>query len=376
MIISKKIGNKLKQLQNEYSYSQQQIGNIIGVTRQTMAKYLNGEQILDSDKLYILSKHFNKPLEYFLSDDFQNDNVGFMFRADNPASNFNKELRDYLTKKFNNYYDVIKLSNQKIKEYLPPEYRINITGKQLSAEDKDIIEEIAYKQRKYFSIDNAINVDVFRLLERNNINIISEPLDSLSLDALSAFSNTKGAFIFINDQKNLPEERKIFSLIHELGHLIMHREDYSLDMENLEYSNDRIRDIREKAADFFASCFLIPKNILKKNYLHFIKGYITIDSIIELKEEFGVSAKSLIYTIYMYSLIDSNTMGKLFSILKDKGFENTEPYPKPYIKKNEKYYNLIKSLVIEDKLSVNKVAELLNINILEARNRVKEWKNI
>lgn len=225
MNIAEIIGKKLREVQKEYNYNQEKMGEIVGVTRQTMAKYLSGEQILDSDKLYKIANHFNKPVDYFLKLETNDKTFSFMFRADDPANNFNEDLRNYIAKRFNTYHELIELSDSKVKEYLPEEYKLDLNGTQLSEEDKIVIAKIAEKQRKNMGIDDAIDVNVFRLFENNNIHIIAEKVDNMRLDALSAYSKDKGAFIFINDRHDIPEERKIFSLVHELGHLIMHRDE-------------------------------------------------------------------------------------------------------------------------------------------------------
>jgi len=269
------------------------------------------------------------------------------------------------------YHEIIELSDDPVKDYLPEEYKLKIEEKKLNEKEKAAIEKIAEKQRRYMGVDDALNINVFTLFEENNINVIAQKINDSSIDAVSAYSEDKGAYIFINDSKDIPEERKIFSAVHELGHLILHRDQYSKDINELKYANTRIKDIREKAADHFAMAFLVPAKVLK-NYDYYFNDYIDLDLIIEKKKEFGVSAKSLIMTLNKYGYIDGKILGALFKKLKESGFDKKEPEPRDYIRKNEKLFALVRKLVIKEEITINKAAEVLNFPVLEMRKLAKK----
>jgi Zn-dependent peptidase ImmA (M78 family)/DNA-binding XRE family transcriptional regulator len=374
MKVAEVIAENLKELQEEFNLNQSEMGKIIGVTRQTFAKYLAGERVMDSGKLYKLARYFNKDIDFFLSKKSKKENVSFMFRADDPENNFNEKLKDEIAKQFKLYHEIIELSDDPVKDYLPEEYKLKIEGMKLNEKEKTAIEKIAEKQRRYMGIDDALNINVFTLFEENNINVIAKEINDYNLDAVSAFSEDKGAYIFINDSKDIPEERKIFSAVHELGHLIFHRDQYSKDISELKYTNSQLKDIREKAADHFAMAFLIPAKVLR-NYDYYFDGYIDIDLIIEKKKEFGVSAKSLIMTLNKYGYIDDRILGALFKKLREAGYDKKEPEARDYIIKNEKLFALVRKLVIKEDITINKAAEVLNIPILEMRKLAKKWKN-
>jgi len=374
MKVAEVIAKNLKELQEEFSLNQTEMGEIIGVTRQTFARYLDGERVMDIGKLYKLARYFDKDIDFFLSEKSKKEKVSFMFRADDPENNFNEKLKVEIAKKFNLYHEIIELSDDPVKDYLPEEYKLKIEGKKLNEKEKAAIEKIAEKQRRYMGVDDALNINVFTLFEENNINVIAQEINDSSIDAVSAYSEDKGAYIFINDSEDIPEERKIFTAVHELGHLILHRDQYSKDISELKYTNNRIKDVREKAADHFAMAFLVPAKVLK-NYDYYFNDYIDLDLIIEKKKEFGVSAKSLIMTLNKYGYIDGKILGALFKKLKEAGFEKKEPEPRDYIRKNEKLFALVRKLVIKEEITINKAAEVLNIPVLEMRKLAKKWKN-
>lgn len=374
MKVAEVIAKNLKELQDEFNLNQTEMGEIIGVTRQTFAKYLDGDRVMDSGKLYKLARYFDKEVDFFLSEKSKREKVSFMFRADDPENNFDDKLKNKIAEKFKLYHEIIELSDDPVKDYLPEEYKLEIKGDKLRKKEKAAIEKIAEKQRRYMGVDDALNINVFTLFEENNINVIAQEIKNANLDAVSAYSEDKGAYIFINDSRDIPEERKIFSAVHELGHLILHRDQYSKDISDFKYANTRIKDIREKAADHFAMAFLVPANVLK-NYDYYFDGYIDLDLIIEKKKDFGVSAKSLIMTLNKYGYIDGRILGALFKKLKEAGYDKKEPEPRDYIRKNEKLFALVRKLVIKEEITINKAAEVLNIPVLEMRKLAKKWKN-
>ncbi|TDP80909.1 Zn-dependent peptidase ImmA (M78 family) [Halanaerobium saccharolyticum] len=374
MKVAEVIAKNLKELQDEFNLNQTEMGEIIGVTRQTFAKYLDGDRVMDSGKLYKLARYFDKEVDFFLSEKSKREKVSFMFRADDPENNFDDKLKNKIAEKFKLYHEIIELSDDPVKDYLPEEYKLEIKGDKLRKKEKAAIEKIAEKQRRYMGVDDALNINVFTLFEENNINIIAQEIKNANLDAVSAYSEDKGAYIFINDSRDIPEERKIFSAVHELGHLILHRDQYSKDISDFKYANTRIKDIREKAADHFAMAFLVPAKVLK-NYNYYFDDYIDLDLIIEKKKEFGVSVKSLIMTLNKYGYIDAKILGALFKKLKEAGYDKKEPEPRDYIRKNEKLFALVRKLVIKEEITINKAAEVLNIPVLEMRKLAKKWKN-
>ncbi|MDA3925143.1 MAG: ImmA/IrrE family metallo-endopeptidase, partial [Kiritimatiellae bacterium] len=74
-----------------------------------------------------------------------------------------------------------------------------------------------------------------------------------NLFGLSIGEADGGPAMVINTGKSISVERKIFSIAHELGHLILHRHTYGTDYSN-EYEQ------QEHEADIFAAAFLMPMN--------------------------------------------------------------------------------------------------------------------
>jgi transcriptional regulator with XRE-family HTH domain len=131
--IAKVIGQKIDRLKQSKGLTNEDIGNIIGVTRVTVAKYLTGDQVIDSAKLFRLASKFNLPLKWFLVSN--EESMSFMFRADNPQENFDDSLAHYLNKVLNEYIRILELAEENNVSYLPPAFRLHLKDNKLSEDD-------------------------------------------------------------------------------------------------------------------------------------------------------------------------------------------------------------------------------------------------
>lgn len=368
MEIAKIIGKNIEILIKENSMTIEECSKLIGVTRQTISKYISGESVIDSGKLFTLARHFNKPLQFFMNEN--KNNMSLMFRAEDPKNNFSPKDRNFINDKFNKIFNILSIANLNKVIFIPESYKINI-DKKLSEDDKAIIKEIAEKERRSFEISSLSVGEIYSALEQKNINIIALDYENLDLDAISAYSNDKGAFIFINDSKSIPEERKLFSLMHEYGHLIFHRNMYLSNDGDLAYSTSR-NDINEKVANLFASYFLIPRDTLRKESKKYSK-FIDLKAIYNLKKKYGVSAEAILYALKEENIISNNIYGYLRKQLSNQGFSTTEPQPLPYEEKNDKLHYILKELYLDEKITSNMISDLLGIDIFETRKLLKEW---
>lgn len=62
-------GEKLSKLRKEYNYTQEQLADILGVSRQSISKWESDTAYPETDKLVKLGKLFNCSMDYLLNDD-------------------------------------------------------------------------------------------------------------------------------------------------------------------------------------------------------------------------------------------------------------------------------------------------------------------
>ncbi|GIJ97781.1 hypothetical protein CAPN001_23500 [Capnocytophaga stomatis] len=145
----------------------------------------------------------------------------------------------------------------------------DFTLKTIDIEDGYTPTEIAIFTRKNFRIpaDEPIH-DIFRMIENKGVVIYEINADE-KFDGISMFSKKGTPIIAVN--RKMSNDRKRFTLAHELGHLIMH---CSLEIPVPEY-----RD-KEQEANEFASEFLMPTKAIRSSLeglmyrdLHSLKKY-------------------------------------------------------------------------------------------------------
>lgn len=367
--IAEIIGRNIDKARQEKEISHQELAQILGVTRQTVSKYIKGEQAIDSEKLYKLAAFFNKPFEYFIQES-DDEVLRVMFRADFPDDNFTDELRAAIQDRLQKQWEVLGLAGQDMISFLPPQYKLKLSGKKnLTDAEKEEIERVALEQRQQV-LDNCGHQDIYECFEAFGIQVIAKPFHNPNVFGLSGFSDEHGAFIIINDDDVIPEERKIFTMIHEYGHLVFHREEYGKSVSR-HYSTAR-SDPREKTADHFAGCFLAPRYQVQHWYKR-IGNRATLTDLIEFKQELGISLQALVMTLKNYGFVDASDVSRFYKIINAKGEKKKEPSPLTAIEKNKTYYILVRNLYVSDAISTGRVAELLGISMKEARKQASLW---
>ena len=110
--------------------------------------------------------------------------------------------------------------------------------------------------------------------------------------------------IYINSQCG--ENRKRFTLAHELGHYFLHREYLTqkwhfIDDDNTLYNKPWYRDLTdeiknmEEEANFFAAEILMPENVVRE-------AYSKNDNLNDLADFFSVSTEAMFYRLKNLSL--------------------------------------------------------------------------
>ncbi len=369
MSVIKIIGNNIRELMNESNISVRRLAEVINVTHPTMSKYINGEQAIDSERLYIIADYFNKSFDYFFHE--KHEELSLMFRADKPKKNLEQYDYNYMLRKIEEYTDIIDSDSV---VYIPQSYTIKVDGPQLSNEDENAIEKIAKEQRRLLGIENRIPDNYYNVISKVGIHVLSFELKNSTLFGASSFAKEHGSFIFVNNNKVIPEERQIFSLVHELGHLLFNRNEYMDPKYNPLYEKTR-GNAKEKVADAFAGYFLLPKDMVKE-YIKEREGKI---SPYEMKKHFKVSIQALYLSLHKYGLISNEAYQGFWKRVHNNGWAKTEPEPLNHMsfeKKNEKLIVEIMKLYDEDEISINKIAEFLELEIRDTRKLVKEWGRI
>jgi Zn-dependent peptidase ImmA (M78 family) len=129
-------------------------------------------------------------------------------------------------------------------------------------------EKKALEILEYYNIDKPPIVP-YKIASDEGLNIILAKFSSEYRDKVSGFLdvNSDSPKIYVNDDD--PINRQTFTIAHELGHWILHKEKikndpalYSVLLRSSLFKEENSN--LEKEANFFAANLLIPKKIIKE----------------------------------------------------------------------------------------------------------------
>lgn len=190
-----------------------------------------------------------------------------------------------------------------------------------------------------------------------------------------------GPAVVVNVWQKIPVERRIFSAVHEFGHLILHQG--SLDVDRTEENKQE-----EDEANLFAGHFLLPDNGFAKEW-EAVYGLSMIDRVLKVKRIFSVSYKTILRRLIDLGKADQNVYRNFNRLYKRRsghslGFKDeplairsSEPYGlKPIDFHESRFSKLVRRAVEDDQISISRGAEILNVSIMEMKERLDDFGGV
>lgn len=220
--------------------------------------------------------------------------------------------------------------------------------------------------------------DICGLLEHAGIKLLPYTYASDKFFGLSVGPQEKGPAIIVNTWDRISTERQIFSAAHELGHLLMHLNEYS------ETEEEEPKE-QEKEADLFAGHLLMPKAGFDKEWEDTF-GMNPLDRVMKVKRIFRVSYRSVLHRLVQEGQMSSSVWrqfpiaferyyGKKLSQKEEPYIEGAEPYGmQPFDFYEDRLGRLVRKAIDQDKISVGRGAEILGLSTEAMLERVAEWE--
>ena len=196
--------------------SQEKLAKIVGITRQSINNYEKAKTLPDSQTLSALAKALAVTLDDLLRIE-EERLLNFRFRA---HGNFNKQpqLATQVWRALETYNTLEQAVG------LPPYAPESTPCLQLIGNEKRIA-TIANQFRRRLGLGDAPICNLFEATEEIGLKVWRQPLAIKGFFGLSACSANQGAFVLVNNHE-ITIERQLFTLAHEIGHLIFHRDEY------------------------------------------------------------------------------------------------------------------------------------------------------
>lgn len=291
-------GSSLKTIREFYGLNQSQLAKKLGLSQPMVSKIEKDEKNLDEEYFSVFIDYFN---ENFFRNHVEVANQKLFYRK---LSSINKKTLNMFEARVNLIHNTINSgldivdieSEKKIPQIDPELFDLNM-------------EYIATEVRLRLGIGRGPILDIVKKLEDFgviihffNYDFISE--ENRKFDGVSFY--VEGTPVILINNK-IPNSRKVFTIAHELGHLVMHSDN----IINIS------RDI-EKEANNFAAAFLAPEKDIKSSLRR-----LNLSKLEELKTEWNMSLSALVYRAYTLGTITEQTLR--FWMMKLAPFRKKEP---------------------------------------------------
>ena len=333
---------RLKSARKMKGWSLQELADntSIAITKQALHKYEQDLMKPTGEVLIGLSKALEVKPDYFLREPVELGSVEFRKRASlsaKQAYSIKEKVKDRLER----YLEVEQLLNIKTKFSNPV--------KNISIAEVEDVEAAALKLIKSWNLGFDPIPNVIEMLEDNGVRVIE-------MDAPEAFD---GLSTFVGDipviviNKNYAIERKRFTALHELGHLVL----------TIEKGADK-----ERICHAFAGSLLLPDDCLEK-LIGDKRNNIAPGELVSIKEQFGISVQAIMMRATLKGIVDKNAADRFWKSMagnkKEKGLSSFAGNEKSY-----RFEHLVFRLAAEEVVSLSKAANLAGLKLAEFREQL------
>ncbi|MBS4023407.1 MAG: ImmA/IrrE family metallo-endopeptidase [Dethiobacter sp.] len=376
------IGENLRRIREANAWTQAQVADLAGISRVAYRNIENGDSTPKVSTLQNIASGAGVKLQDLFVPVRTLKKVRFralkkMNSRDNILTEVARWLDDFI------YLEVL-LNDRK-------DYIFKDLARELSSVPRgdDRAKYAAEQVRKKLKLKEKEPIhDITGLLESCGIKVYPLSLVSSSFFGLSVAEEDGGPAVVVNVWERISVERWIFSAAHELGHLLLHLDAFTVE----ESAEDKEQ---ENEANVFASYFLMPIIAFKSEW-NDTSGLPFVDRVLKVKRIFQVSYKTVLYRL---SESAGNSIwgkfqndyrvrtGKTLSItdepeaLSPHKFQQSpevlrsqEPdslSPSHFIE--DRLSRLVRNAIEKDKITMSRGAEILKLNLVAMREIVSSW---
>jgi Zn-dependent peptidase ImmA (M78 family)/DNA-binding XRE family transcriptional regulator len=356
---------QIRLYREQLDLTQEQLGEMIGVTRQTIAAWERGDREPNSAQLSGIGQALGVAVDLLQGFTAPNSEMSsLLFRADDPST-LTHHVREHVIQKVAAYTNLEKQLEERSAS--PAQHP-------LDGYDEEFIEDLSKEVRGWLSVGESSPLsNVFSLLEAKGLKVIQYPL-SEKISGFSAYTDEWGCVVVVNSSENHPTERKFFTALHELAHLILHRKDYQKPSQDYSSAPTRTRcsDPREKAANHLAGAILMPKTAVYRELKAYKNRWIPVPLLQDMKVRYNVSLLTILYRAEQLGLITKQQQGQQMGSLKKLYPVKEQPVlaPPENLTRMERllYTALIKRLI-----DPTNAAQMLGKSPEEIEENLKNW---
>jgi len=363
------IGQNLKAAREAADVSQEAFAEMMGISRATLSGFENGHVAIDSERLVKASQLLGKPVADFFKQ--EEETLALLYRAaeDVVPSPSVRARFQRLCEAYRELEEIVGVADSMLS---PPEYKYS---QSFHSKPYQFAAQVAQSERERLGLGQLDPVEnIFKLLDENGVRVFALNVDQDRVFGVSGFSSRYGPCILVNTKNT--RERNIFTVAHEYGHLLMHRDLYI----NPRPTEQKDREM-EIVADTFAAHFLVPdtglRDLFNKNVGQKNMG---AEDVVFLKRHFRVSAQVILRRLRDSDLIPSRVHDEQLERLRKAEPDKTKEFAPLTMdvvnawRESCRFQHLARKAVLSEMVSIGKLAELLGKSLVQVRTLVQDWR--
>lgn len=314
------------------------------VSKQSISKYESGASVPNSTILMALCDALDVKPDYFFQQPPQIVHVSFRKLSKLPKKE-EKSIREIVKDDVERYNEIETICGN--------EQHFDTSFPDVIVTAEADVYLLAGKLRDRWHLGNDAIGNIINLLEDNDIKVV-EIDASLGFDGFSGWIDGDQPVIVLN--KNMSAERKRFTALHEVGHIVMRF------AEELAFSE------KEHFCHLFASEVLIPCYEFKR-LIGDHRHDISINELSSLQRQYGISIDALMYKAKYLGVI-SERRYKTFCIKKnaDERLKRAVDLSIYAEEKSDRFENMVFMALSKELITMSKAAALLNKPVEEVAN--------
>lgn len=222
------------------------------------------------------------------------------------------------------------------------------------------VEKAAGRLRQAWNLGEDPLYNIVELLEDHGLKV-------LEVDADVSFSGLSGRlekdhtpFIVLNVNPRIPIDRKRFTALHELGHLVLE----TPDMPEKEI---------ERCCNRFAAALLISRSRMLAE-LGPNRHTIHMKELQLLKQQYGMSMQGILYRAKDLGIISAYQFRQQMKIFSQLGMRKREPDLYQGQEEALRFLQLLCRAIAEEMITVSKGAELYNMTVAEFMDEITKFQ--
>lgn len=270
------------------------------ITKAGLSKYELSKSTPNATFLLKLGKVLEVPSSYFLQD----QQVRVKWGRYRKKSTLSQARRDQIQARALDFVEAMVW----LRSRLDIQCSSVFTGRR-PAETFELVERAAEWLREQWSLSDLPLESITQLVEDHGGIVVPAEDGDVEFDGLSGWVNEVFPIALVN--QSVSPDRRRYSLVHELGHLILD-------------CDDMPDKAQEERANRFAAAFIVPRTAAIRE-LGSRRRHLNMEELGILKKKYGFSMQAWIYRAKDLNIIDEGHCRSLWIEFSRRGWKRAEP---------------------------------------------------